>query len=424
LLALALCGRAIADPHEDARAADKRGDYAAELTILQPNADKGLAWAQNNLGNLYDAGNGVPQDYAKAVGWYRRAADQGDVGGELNLGQMYLEGHGVPQDYARAMSLIRKAADQGNSEAEVQLGRMFSQGLGVARDDAQAESWYRKAVAQGNVRAVFLLSASALPSPNADDADISVKAARYRKAGDAGDDMSRSLLKLLCIRPQKGRPPGDCDQVFVWTHDAAEKGDVRAQTELAGLYDRGAVPGGKPDPEQGTLWIRKAAEQGDAGAQSQLALRYELGMGAPKDQNQALAWYRKAAEQGDLMGEINMAGAYEKGDGVPRDDAQAFYWNRKLADTPLADAQRKVGVAYATGKGVAQDYVQAYKWLDIAIRSRPDAEDHDAQMVALDGVAAHLTPAQLAEAKHLAETWTSDIDKSVANIRDAKTSQH
>jgi hypothetical protein len=49
-------GSAFADPHETANAADKRGDFAAELAILLPNADKGLIWAENNLGNLYEGG--------------------------------------------------------------------------------------------------------------------------------------------------------------------------------------------------------------------------------------------------------------------------------------------------------------------------------------------------------------------------------
>ncbi|MEG9862081.1 MAG: SEL1-like repeat protein [Parvularculales bacterium] len=36
-----------------------------------------LAVAQFCMGWMYDKGRGVPQNYNRAVTWYRRAADQG-----------------------------------------------------------------------------------------------------------------------------------------------------------------------------------------------------------------------------------------------------------------------------------------------------------------------------------------------------------
>ena len=55
--------------------------------------------AQFYLGFLYNAGQGVPQDYTQAVFWWRKAADQGDPEAMYNLGAMYSTGKGVPQDY-------------------------------------------------------------------------------------------------------------------------------------------------------------------------------------------------------------------------------------------------------------------------------------------------------------------------------------
>ena len=34
----------------------------------------------------------MPQDYAEAVRWYRKAADQGDADAQSNLGGMYANG--------------------------------------------------------------------------------------------------------------------------------------------------------------------------------------------------------------------------------------------------------------------------------------------------------------------------------------------
>jgi uncharacterized protein len=48
-----------------------------------------------DLGAMYANGQGVPQDYAEAVSWFRKAADQGVAAGQYNLGVMYRDGQGV-----------------------------------------------------------------------------------------------------------------------------------------------------------------------------------------------------------------------------------------------------------------------------------------------------------------------------------------
>ena len=67
----------------------------------------------------------MPQDYAAAVSWYRKAADQGDANAQYNLGIMYDNGQGVPQDYAAAAAWYRKAADQGDARGQSNLGLMY-----------------------------------------------------------------------------------------------------------------------------------------------------------------------------------------------------------------------------------------------------------------------------------------------------------
>ena len=58
-------------PIDDAVAAYARGDYATVLKITRPLAAKGEAWAQHFLADSYAGGQGVVQDYAEAVKWYR-----------------------------------------------------------------------------------------------------------------------------------------------------------------------------------------------------------------------------------------------------------------------------------------------------------------------------------------------------------------
>jgi TPR repeat protein len=83
-----------------------------------------------NLGRMYSLGQGVPQDYAQALTWYRRAADQGEAGAQFMLGVIYDNGQGVPQDYAQAGHWYRKATDQGQADAQYNLGVMYEYGQG------------------------------------------------------------------------------------------------------------------------------------------------------------------------------------------------------------------------------------------------------------------------------------------------------
>jgi len=70
---------------------------------------------------MYKAGKGVPQNYSKAVYWFKKAAGQGYARAEYYLGYMYAEGLGVPQDYNKAVYWLKKAAEQGNAQAKANL---------------------------------------------------------------------------------------------------------------------------------------------------------------------------------------------------------------------------------------------------------------------------------------------------------------
>ena len=63
-----------------------------EIRILQKEAEKGLAEAQNKLAGLYYEGKGVRQNYETAAYWYRKAAKQGHILAQNNLADMFAEG--------------------------------------------------------------------------------------------------------------------------------------------------------------------------------------------------------------------------------------------------------------------------------------------------------------------------------------------
>ena len=94
-----------------------QGAAASEFDDMKALAELGMAAAQFNLALMYDHGEGVPENDAEAVKWYRKAADQGHADAQLNLGNMYAKGEGVPENDIRAYVWWSMAKTQGNTKA-------------------------------------------------------------------------------------------------------------------------------------------------------------------------------------------------------------------------------------------------------------------------------------------------------------------
>jgi hypothetical protein len=65
----------------------------------------------------------------------------------------YEYGEGVFQDYNRAMYLYCAAAVKGHAEAQYRLGWLYAHGRGTVRDDAMATAWFQLAATQGHAQA-------------------------------------------------------------------------------------------------------------------------------------------------------------------------------------------------------------------------------------------------------------------------------
>ena len=59
---------------------------------------------------------GVPQDYAEAVKWFRMAAEQGTAAAQSSLGLAYVNGRGALQDFVQAHMWFNLAAAKGEEK--------------------------------------------------------------------------------------------------------------------------------------------------------------------------------------------------------------------------------------------------------------------------------------------------------------------
>lgn len=122
---------------------------AGSLFILFMPEDakqKTQAWigdpaAQYALAVALSRGNGVAEDDAAALGWFRKAAEQGHVKACLTMSRLYFTGDGVTQDDKQGADWLKRAAEGGSSFAQAMMGLLYLGGIGVRQDTNEALHW-------------------------------------------------------------------------------------------------------------------------------------------------------------------------------------------------------------------------------------------------------------------------------------------
>jgi hypothetical protein len=127
---------------EAGRVAGARKDFAEARRLCDKAAAAGYPMAFNNIGALYEGGDGTRLDYAQAVNWYKKAVDLGEPIAMVDLGHQYENGHGVKKDCAEAVRLYETAVKAGIPAAMNNLGPLYQMRLprlcrGAAPDGAR-----------------------------------------------------------------------------------------------------------------------------------------------------------------------------------------------------------------------------------------------------------------------------------------------
>lgn len=95
-----------------------------------------------------------PADLERARGYYESAAKRGSGAGMDRLGLMWAEGRGGAQDYALAARWFEHAADSGNADGLYHGAMLFARGNGVKQSDTEAMAWLQEAVSHGQREAM------------------------------------------------------------------------------------------------------------------------------------------------------------------------------------------------------------------------------------------------------------------------------
>jgi len=158
----------------------------------------------------------------------RRLAEAGDANAQFELGEAYHKGQGVPQDFAEAISWYRKAAEQYHLCAMENLGEMFENGQGVRADRAETFRWY--------CRAADVAYSDLSSKPAQWDPDVTIGV--FHKAAEYGYALAQWIVGALLAVGVFHRPP-DYVQAYMWINLAASASTGDDQREY--LSERDAV---------------------------------------------------------------------------------------------------------------------------------------------------------------------------------------
>jgi len=140
-----------------------------QIAALEAAAAAGDTMALWQLGLMYESGEGVTQDKAKAFAYFSQIADQhadaaprgveADIVAQsfVKMGEYYREGvpeAGIPQDDNYSTRLILHAASYfGDADAQYRVGELYLDNDGLGENPIQSARWLSLAARKGHAAA-------------------------------------------------------------------------------------------------------------------------------------------------------------------------------------------------------------------------------------------------------------------------------
>jgi TPR repeat protein len=310
------------------------------LTDIRKAAELGDVNAQCNLGKMYRCGEGVPQDDAEAVKWYRKAAEQEHKGAQHELDMLNQKDKVVSEDdediqllekefndiycaiqqmlqyrcddkienfkkeYEEAYLAFSKLASGYNSDNDEYL-KDFSEDFGIVYP--ALKKMVERAQIETDPELIYF-------KEDYDTIYISIQKILYgiedEELDEFKEDFDIVYWALEEVLAGKDESTSDFLKEFSEEFDvvchAMKKMVARAKdVNILPVWERAYHKVIPPDESNSVRLYRKAAEQGNVNAQFWLGLMYRCGKGVQKDDVEAAKWFCMAAEQGQADLELH-----------------------------------------------------------------------------------------------------------------------
>ncbi|EEQ89825.2 ubiquitin-protein ligase Sel1/Ubx2 [Blastomyces dermatitidis ER-3] len=305
--------------------------------------EKTAAKAAAHIGLMFLRGEGVDQNFAKAMTWFQRGTALGDPMCQHYIGLMYLNGYGVPHDVIKAASYFKAAAEQDFPASETRLGALFlDQG-----DVATATRYFELAARYRWIEAFYYLAEIAEQGVGK-ERHCGMATAYYKMVAEEAEVIHSSFHEANTAYEN-----GDKETALVASMMAAEQGYESAQTNVAYLLDeqRSVLPLDSilPRPRnRRPALLRNAAL--------------------------ALIYWTRSARQSNIDSLVKMGDYYFHGYGTPPDLEKAFTCYHSAAEGyHSAQAFWNLGWMHENGYATEQDFHMAKRFYDLALETNDEA---------------------------------------------------
>ena len=195
---------------------------------LPKNIEGWAGKAAAYIGRMFLRGEGMEQNYEKAITWFRRGISNGESYAQYHLGIMYRDGLGLPQNGNSAAVYLKAAAEQGLSVAQSALGVLFlDQG-----DIDTAGRYFELAAAAGVSEALYYL-AELNDKGVGRDRNCGLATLYYKVVAERAEALHSSFIEANAAYERN-----DYERALVPMLMAAEQGYESAQANVAYLLDR------------------------------------------------------------------------------------------------------------------------------------------------------------------------------------------
>ena len=373
------------------------GSQKEGVDQLRPWVEKGKAWAQSMLGQMYRTGKGVDQSYERAAEYYEAAARQGHDNAQYNLGLLYVRGQGVEQSSETARAWMIKAAEQGHENAikglqmldkhEGRTTPSFTPPKRCSTCDAPKTSIHklRNCKCKGAQYCDAECQTSNWKSHKKEHHRLCKEMELTNTEGEMKDevveeevgetketapvvsqqqqeeeDVCPVCIEALQKDPKKFIRNVCCGKgIHIWCNEGIHASSLSEKQKNSCPLCRATYPRSN---EEMVEQIRPWVEKGKAWAQYMLGQRYKEGSGVDQSYQQARELYELAASQGFVNAQYNLGIMYNNGQGMDHSYERAKEYYEAAARQGHANAQNNLGVLYANGQGVEQSNERAKEW--------------------------------------------------------------
>ena len=260
--------------------------------------DYGNENAMFYLGLMSVNGYGTSKNPSEGAKWYNRAFDF-NINAANNLGFLYENGEGVPKDLYKAIECYTYAANAGDAMSTDNLqNKLQSLLLHQSNDRERAIAGWAYAIAGQSEKGMKLLN----------------------KAMKKNEPLAFGLM--ASIYGGTSTIPQDYNKVREYASQGAADGDPISNYAMGSLYYRGlGVP---VDYHKAAEYWSTAAAAGNRDAIYDPAILYIDGKGVEKNPQKALELLNEALDMGSINALAKLAVLSYNGEGVPQDYNRAF----------------------------------------------------------------------------------------------------